>query len=156
MLYFYGDSVMDFFGMSLRYKRICRVSFVDCKATYNWVYPVLNYTIAKTQTDDMDFHKERVLESVRGVLTSKEMDKNSVFIMNFGLHYVESINFTSYRELIDGLVEVVNEKYFDPSTNQMKMVYDGRVIWKTTTAINKQRATNINLGHRRFLTYQVN
>ncbi|KXJ24786.1 hypothetical protein AC249_AIPGENE20988 [Exaiptasia diaphana] len=82
------------------------------------------------------------------------MDADSLFIMNFGLHYVESINFTSYRSLIDGIIQVVQERYWDPSSNSMRPVYEGQSIWKTTTAINKQRATNINLGHRRFLTYQ--
>lgn len=154
-LYLHGDSVMDFFAQSLMHRKICQVFFNKCNTTYNWVYPVLNYTLAKSQTDDFDFKNERVLESVRGVLTSKDMDQDSVFIINLGLHYVESINFTSYRKLIDGLIQVLHERYLDPSSNQMKLVYEGRVIWKTTTAINKERATNINLVHKRFLTYQV-
>ncbi|KAK3742221.1 hypothetical protein QZH41_009001 [Actinostola sp. cb2023] len=153
-LHLYGDSVMDFFGMSLKYRKICRGAFNTCVASYIWVYPVINYTIAKLQTDDLDFNTERIFESVRGVLTSKAMDHQSIFIINCGLHYVESIHFTSYQKLIDGLIKVFHEKYLDPASSEMRRVYGGRIIWKTTTAINKQRATNINLGYKRFLTSQ--
>ena len=83
------------------------------------------------------------------------MDERSAIILNFGLHFVESVNFSNYRQLIDGLVNVLQGKHKAMRSNVTQRKYRGTVIWKTTTAINKEKASNIHLGHKRFITQQV-
>lgn len=92
------------------------------------------------------------MENFRRIVYDPQMDENSAIVLNFGLHFVESTNFTSYKKLIAGLVRVLKN---DVTTNGTWRSYRGTVIWKTTTAINKEKASNIHLGHKRFITQQA-
>nr|XP_058954989.1 uncharacterized protein LOC131782275 [Pocillopora verrucosa] len=150
-LWVYGDSVNVFFAQSLVQRRICRNIFKRCNFSYNWIYPVHNVTAAKRQYDNLDYNNEKVLENFRRIVYDPQMDENSAIVLNFGLHFVESTNFTSYKKLIAGLVRVLKN---DVTTNGTWRSYRGTVIWKTTTAINKEKASNIHLGHKRFITQQ--
>ena len=154
-LWIYGDSVNIFFAQSLMQRKLCRDIFKRCNFSYNWIYPVTNVTAAKKENDDRDYDNERVLQSLRHVLHDPQMDENSAIIMNFGLHFVESTNFTNYKKLIDGLVKVLTDEEKVSTLNVTSPKFRGTVIWKTTTAINKEKASNIHLGHKRFLTQQV-
>ena len=154
-LWIYGDSVNIFFAQSLMQRKLCRDIFKRCNFSYNWIYPVTNVTAAKKENDDRDYDNERVLQSLRHVLHDPQMDENSAIIMNFGLHFVESTNFTNYKKLIDGLVKVLTDEQKVSTLNVTSPKFRGTVIWKTTTAINKEKASNIHLGHKRFLTQQV-
>jgi len=136
-------------------RKLCRNIFKRCNYSYNWIYPVANVTVAKKKTDDYDYRNERVLQSFRRIVYDPQMDENSAIIMNFGLHFVESTNFTNYKKLIDGLVKVLTDEETDAASNVTRPKFRGTVIWKTTTAINKEKASNIHLGHKRFLTQQV-
>ena len=136
-------------------RKLCRNIFKRCNYSYNWIYPVANVTVAKKKTDDYDYLNERVLQSFRRIVYDPQMDENSAIIMNFGLHFVESTNFTNYKKLIDGLVKVLTDEETDAASNVTRPKFRGTVIWKTTTAINKEKASNIHLGHKRFLTHQV-
>ncbi|XP_032221804.2 uncharacterized protein LOC116604066 [Nematostella vectensis] len=151
----YGDSLGMFFADSLYHRPICKRAFKHCTKNYNWIYPVLNFTIDRSKDDDLDFNQTRVLTAVESLLRSREMDHKSVIVFNFGLHYVESVNFTTYMKLVDSLVEVF-KMHGHSGFGEKSDTTRGkpRVIWKTTTAINKQRASVRHLGSRRFLTYQ--
>ena len=155
-LWIYGDSVNVFFAHSLLQRKLCRDIFKRCKFSYNWIYPVTNVTAAKKENNGNDYDNERVLQSFRRVVYDPQMDENSAIIMNFGLHFIESTNFTNYKKLIDGLMKVLTEDEKDSTSNVTRPYFRGTVIWKTTTAINKEKASNIYLGHKRFLTQQVN
>lgn len=154
-LWIFGDSVNVFFAQSLMQRQLCRDIFKRCNFSYNWIYPVANVTTAKKENDNYDYDNERVLQSFRRVVYDPQMDESSAIIMNFGLHFVESTNFTNYKKLIDGLVEVLTDEEKDAASNVTRSKFRGTVIWKTTTAINKEKASNIHLGHKRFLTQQV-
>lgn len=136
-------------------RKLCQDIFKRCNFSYNWIYPVTNVTAAKKENDNLDYDNKRVLQSFRRVAYDPEMDENSAIIMNFGLHFVESTNFTMYKKLIDGLVKVLTDEERDLTSNVTRPKFPGTVIWKTTTAINKEKASNIHLGHKRFLTQQV-
>ena len=155
-LWVYGDSVNVFFAQSLMQRKLCREIFKRCNFSYNWIYPVNNVTVAKKENDNFDYDNKRVLQSFRRVVHDPQMDENSAIIINFGLHFVESTNFTSYKKLINGLVKVLKEGEKDLTSNATRPKFKGTVIWKTTTAINKEKASNIHLGHKRFITQQVN
>lgn len=154
-LWIYGDSVNVFFAQSLKQRKLCREIFEDCKFSYNWIYQVHNVTVAKTEKNDLDYDNERVLQSFRQVIQRPGMNEKSAIILNFGLHFVESTNFTNYMKLINGLVKVLQRERSDLTSNATQSKYRGAVIWKTTTAINKEKASNIHLGHKRFMTQQV-
>ncbi|KAK2567380.1 Gelation factor [Acropora cervicornis] len=155
-LWIYGDSVNVFFAQSLRQRKLCREIFSDCNFSYNWIYPVKNVTVARKENDNLDYNNERVLLNFRRELQRPGMKNNSAIIFNFGLHFVESINFTSYKKLIDGVGNELDRKYpeiFLWNSTRLRR-NRGKAIWKTTTAINKERASNIHLGNKRFLTQQ--
>ena len=154
-MWVYGDSVNVFFAHSLKQRKLCREIFKDCKYSYNWIYPVHNVTVAKKKNDNLDYDNERVLQIFRQFVQRPEMDEKSAIILNFGLHFVESINFTNYKKLINGLVKVLQGSNNNLRLNVTQPKYRGIVIWKTTTAINKEKASNIHLGHKRFMTQQV-
>ena len=156
LLWIYGDSVNVFFAQSLKKRRLCREIFKECKFSYNWIYQVTNVTVAKRENDNLDYDSKRVLRNFRRVIQHPEMDEYSAIILNFGLHFVESTNFTNYKKLIDGLVNLLQGKDNGVTLNLTQTRYRGTVIWKTTTAINKEKASNIHLGHKRFMTQQVN
>ena len=154
-MWVYGDSVNVFFAHSLKKRKICREIFKECNYSYNWIYPVHNITAARRENDNLDYDNEKVLQTFRQVVERPEMDERSAIILNFGLHFVESVNFSNYRQLIDGLVNVLQGKHKAMRSNVTQRKYRGTVIWKTTTAINKEKASNIHLGHKRFITQQV-
>lgn len=102
--------------------------------------------------DDLDFDEERVLKSIRDVLSDPDMDSNSTLLLNLGLHFVMTINFTTYQKLIDHVIDMLTEK--KPGSDH-DFWYQSRVVWKTTTAIRKENASDKQLTHFRFLTSQV-
>ena len=133
--------------------------FQICNNTYNWVYKLQDRNIsrARTEDDDLDFNSERVLSEILDVLTMPYMDKNSVLILNLGLHYVHTINFTTYTRLIDKTIKLLTEEF---KTKKTSWKFKGQVIWKTTSAINMEKYGDPNTNARhstniRFLTYQV-
>ena len=136
-------------------RKLCRDIFKRCNFSYNWIYPVSNVTAAKKENNNFDYDNERVLQSFRRVVHDPQMDAKSAIIINFGLHFVESTNFTNYKKLIDGLVKVLTDEEKDSTSNVTRPKFRGTVIWKTTTAINKEKASYIHLGHKRFMTQQV-
>ena len=73
--------------------------------------------------------------------------QNSVFLFNIGVHYAMSINFTTYKDLIDSAVKLIKSRV-DAGNQNVPIV-----IWKTTTSIEKEK-TYLK-PHWRFHTHQV-
>eukprot|EP00112_Aurelia_sp_Birch-Aquarium-sp1_P008194 Seg190.1 transcript_id=Seg190.1/GoldUCD/mRNA.D3Y31 product="hypothetical protein" protein_id=Seg190.1/GoldUCD/D3Y31 len=145
----YGDSVAVFFAQSLqRRRKICGGIFKACRYSYNWVYEISNVTLARNQRDGLDMNITRIIKDFNKTIQGKETNKkHSVVIVNFGLHFVESTNFSNYKILIDDFVKLAMQR-----NAQGKLLFKGKFIWKTTTAIYKERADFPQLHWRRFFT----
>ena len=141
-----------FFAQSLQRRRhICGGIFETCKYSYNWIYEIRNATLAKTQRDELDIDITRIIKDFNQTLQEDETNnKHSVVIVNFGLHFVESTNFSNYRKLIGEFVKLANRRNVHG-----ELLFKGKFIWKTTTAINKERADFPQLHWRRFFTNYV-
>lgn len=158
-MWIYGDSVGDFFYKSIIRQPLCKTTFQRCNNSYNWVYtiPDRNLTRARLENDDKDFSIKRVLSEIFRVISQPSMRDNSVLILNLGLHYVHTVNFIAYRNLIDKTIRLLTEKF---NTNKKSWKFRAKLIWKTTTAINKEKYGDPRTNARhstsiRFLTYQV-
>lgn len=87
-------------------------------------------------------------------LFNPEMTEKSVLLLNMGIHFAATVNFTNYRRLIDEVIRLVNEgktgyyRRFNNATNTFK----GRFIWNTSTALHRERFPNPHKDVRRFLT----
>ena len=81
--------------------------------------------------------------------------QNSVFVFNLGVHYSMSLNFTTYRDLVDSVI-ILLKRNVDVQNNNKPIV-----IWKTTTSIEKEKTHLMfaelpkNKTHWRFHTHQV-
>lgn len=148
----YGDSVNVFFAQSIKHRgNICKDVFNSCNFVYNWIYQVRNVSMAKTKRDSKDIDIEKILDDFKNmVMTDVYNNEASVVIVNFGLHFVESTNFSNYQRLIKELAMFATEKNDLGHQN-----FQGKIIWKTTTAINKERADYPQLHWRRFFTNYV-
>ena len=120
--------------------------------------PNRNLTRARLEMDEKDFSIRRVLTEIFHVIDQPFMDNaNSVLVLNLGLHYVHTINFSSYKTLIDKTIRLLNDRF---KTDGRSWRFRGKLIWKTTTAINKEKYGDPKTNARhstsiRFLTYQV-
>ena len=63
-------------------------------------------------------------------------------MLNWGIHFVSAVNFTNYKRLIDDFLKTVKVK-------RSKGIFKGKLLWRTTTAIFKERNPNKD----RFLTF---
>lgn len=86
------------------------------------------------------------------VLYSPYMDEHSVLILNWGIHFAAVVNFTSYQTLINDFVRIIKHGETDPKTGKFRK-FRGKLIWKSTTALNRQRFPNPHKDVRRFLTF---
>ena len=151
-LHVYGDSVSVFFAQSLKGRRtLIGEIFKTCSFSYNWVYHAKNVSLAKKQRDSLDFNISRVISELQETIQAQDISNSeNVLILNFGLHFVESTNLSNYQMLISRMAEVLTRKGANGEP-----WFSGTVIWKTTTAINKERADFPQLHWRRFLTNYV-
>ncbi|KAJ7374433.1 hypothetical protein OS493_007539 [Desmophyllum pertusum] len=109
-LWVYGDSLgLRLFG-SLNSRVLCKKLFLKCRNSYNWLYPLTNEALSKKQNDDLDFMPEKVLEAIRSVLGRPEMQlQDSVLLLNLGLHYPVSVNFTAYQRVMADVIHILKE-----------------------------------------------
>jgi len=97
----------------------------------------------------------RVLDAIARVIYLPQMnDEKSAIILNHGLHFITSTNFSTYRQVIDGIVDLfkatkVNER------GEIESKFKGKMIWKTNAAIHRERLRSPHNHKRRFLTRQV-
>ena len=113
-----------------------------------------NITVAKNADDNLDFSFMRVASEVLDVISKPFFDKNSVILLNAGLHYLESTNFSNYQKTIGSLIRLFQETKMVTTANG-NLLFPGEMIWRTTTALNKQKLDGKHIQARRFLTYQV-
>ena len=117
------------------------------------MYPVPNdnEALAKSLKDDLDFRPYIILDSIRNVLRGSLMQSpHSVLVLNLGLHYPPSINFTTYQKLIDDVIVMLHNRVKELGSS-------ARVIWKTTTSIRKENENPPrNIASWRFFTEPVN
>ena len=155
VLWFYGDSNAGRFYRSIRRTPLCKTIFRICSLSYNWVYPIKNASVEKQQMNFLPINITRVLDAIARVIHLPQMnDEKSVIILNHGLHFITSTNFSTYRQVIDGIVDLfkatkVNEK------GEIELKFKGKMIWKTNAAIHRERLRYPHLHKRRFLTRQV-
>ena len=154
VLWIYGDSNAVRFYKSIQYRHLCTLIFKRCNFTYNWVYNIHNSTIEKNKRTSRDVDHERILQELKDVLHRPEMnDSKSVLVLNFGLHFVASINFTSYKRLINRTIDMLAETEEDDGIPRRR--FQGNVVWKSTSAINRYKLQNPYYQGRRFMTQQV-
>ena len=110
--------------------------------------------IEKYKRNYLDFDPSRVLQELSEVLYLPEMDEDSVIILNCGLHYVSALKFATYRKLIDGIINLFKETWVNED-GLVELKFKGKLIWKTTTAIHRERFLYHNHPSPRFLTLQV-
>ena len=110
VLWIYGDSLGVHFAESVKKRSLCKSIFKQCNNTYNWIYPILEDWRKNTFFDGLDFDYKIIINNVKNLIERPELDStDSAILLNFGLHFVESTNFSNYRNLIDGLVELFKE-----------------------------------------------
>ncbi|XP_078350724.1 uncharacterized protein LOC144635498 isoform X1 [Oculina patagonica] len=154
VLWIYGDSVSEQFFWGVRPRPLCTNVFKWCGHTYNWVYQLKgNLSVAKAADDNLDFNFMRVASEVLDIISKPFFDKNSVFLMNAGLHYLESTNFSNYQKTIGSLIRLFQETKMVKRADG-KWLFPGEMIWRTTTALNKHKLDGKHIQARRFLTYQ--
>jgi len=151
VLWIFGDSVSSQFYHRIKLNKICKQIFRTCMYSYNWVYSLENYnismksyvrkntTIQKTIWNTLDFNATQVIIELKQALLNPSMDEKSAILFNYGLHYTESANFTNFKKVIQEVVKL--RKYV-----RCKM------IWRTTTSLNRHKYTRPNLHSRRFMT----
>ncbi|XP_015747639.1 PREDICTED: uncharacterized protein LOC107327414 [Acropora digitifera] len=143
----YGDSVSDSLGRSVLSRALCKTLYEGCIRSYQWIYPFINGH--QNEDDDLDFRPEIVIENIQKVLNSSEMQREgSLMVLNNGLHYPISVNFTSYQELIRNMIHSLKKNQENNLNNTAK------VIWKTTTSIHQEIYGDKNTTSWRFFTAQ--
>ena len=155
ILWIYGDSNAGRFYRSIRKTPLCKTVFKGCTFSYNWIYPIKNATVEMNQRNFLPINITRVLEAIANVIHSPHMnDKNSVILLNHGLHFITSTNFSTYRVVIDRIVDLFKgTKKNDQGEEELK--FKGKMIWKTNAAIHRERLRLPHHHKRRFLTRQV-
>ena len=110
--------------------------------------------IEKYKRNHRDFDPSRVLQELSDVIRLPEMDEDSVIILNCGLHYVSALKFATYRKVIDDIINLFKETWVnEDGVSELK--FKGKLIWKTTTAIHRERFFYHDHPSPRFLTLQV-
>ena len=154
-LWVYGDSLGVRFSDSIRSRNLCKKLYTNCKNSYNWLYPFASKGRSRTEDDDLDFSPIKVLNPIRSALGSPEMQqKDSVLLLNLGLHYPVSLNFTAYQKIIADVIKILKDTKINSQGKRVPK-YNTKVIWKSTTAICKYKAPNPGGTGERFLTPQV-
>ena len=152
----YGDSLGVRLTHSINSRAaLCKKLYKTCKNSYNWLYPVADEQRGKRLNDDLDFNPVKVFDAIRSVLNRPEMQQeDSVLLLNFGLHYPVSVNFTTYQKVIADLIKILKATELN-SQGQRVPKYKAKIIWKSTTAICKHKGSDPNKTYVRFLTPQV-
>ena len=80
------------------------------------------------------------------------MAEKSVLLLNMGIHFAAAVNFTNYQRVIDQLISLVKNVENNPGNN-VTNTFRGRFLWKTSTALHRERFPNPHKDVRRFLTF---
>ena len=119
-----------------------------------WIYHAHNKGLDIELESDLDFRPEKVIGIIVDVLRRPEMQQvEIVLLLNLNLHFVGRINFTAYQKLIDDLI--LTFKTEELSQGERILKYKAKIIWKSSTAICKEKVQSLNKTNGRFLTSQV-
>jgi len=155
MLWIYGDSLAVRLANSVQSRLLCTRLYTQCKLSYNWIYPITSEKKGHTEDDELDFMPDKVIETMLRVLQKPQMQReDSALLVNLGIHFPISINFTTYQRLIVDLIHRLKETEVDLKGKTV-LKFRAKVIWKTSTAIHKEKSGMKNKTCWRFLTTQV-
>ena len=106
--------------------------------------------------NEKDFEKEILINQLNDVLDQPSMQhEDSAVVLNYGVHYSISLNFTTFTELITAVVDTILAR-----SKENKVI--PRVLWKTTTAIEREKLESVLMKYNateptpwRFHTAQV-
>ena len=135
-------------GQSMQSRALCKTLYERCIISYNWIYPVKDER--RKDNDDLDFRPEFVIENIHKVLNSSEMQtEGSLVVLNIGLHYPQSVNFTAFQGLIRNLIQRLKKR------EENKVDHRAKIIWKTTTSFHREYFEKKNVTSWRFITAKV-
>ena len=150
----YGDSLGMRLYKSVKTRPLCKSLYKKCGNSYMWIYPAYSSGLDVALERDLDFRPEKVIKTVIDVLHTPEMQQEeSVLLLNLVLHFAKSVNFTTYQRLIDDLILVLKEK--ELSQGEIVPKYKAKIIWKSSTAMCKEKASSKKRTDFRFYTSQV-
>ena len=139
---------------SVQHRSLCKSLFQNCENSYMWIYHARNKGLNLKLESDLDFRPEKVIGIILDVLRTPEMQQEeSVLLLNLNLHFVGRINFTTYQKLIDDLILAFQAEELSQSDGVSKL--KAKIIWKSSTAICKEKASSLNKTNVRFFASQV-
>ncbi|EDO48635.1 predicted protein [Nematostella vectensis] len=143
-LLIYGDSQADRMFKSIKNSSLCTSLFTSCKVRKMWVYP---YTNELPPDDNLDFNPDVIIQDLREWLESEELNKKSVVLLNLGLHYAMDVSAATFTHLMDEVVKMIK-------SGRARNTIRARIIWKTTTALSKEKDLKefLFIDRKRFLT----
>ena len=151
-LWNYGDSLMLYFHKSILEIPLCNKLFRQCNVTYGYVY---RFDLVSPEMSSWDFQQDLVISGIRGVLSRPDVNTtDSVFILNLGHHFAKTVNFSTYQKVVQGVISLLSETTINPNGETVPK-YLSRFIWKTSTAIHKERGNYNQASAFRFFTYPV-
>ena len=129
--------------------------YKKCGNSYTWIYYAHNKGLNITLERDLDFRPQKVIESITDVLHTPEMQQEeSVLLLNLVLHFVKSVNFTTYQRLINDLILALKANELSHGKRVPK--HKAKIIWKSSTALCKEKASSQSRETEfRFFTSQV-
>ena len=130
-LWVMGDSIQNYFYQYLKRESLLCLQYT-CENTYGWMYPFPgNNYYAKENfiVDGNDFNHTEFLNNIKNIILSKPMrNRNSVFLINFGLHLMKNLNMSEAEVLFDEFVMMVHTMKENTLVDEFP-----KIIWKTTT-----------------------
>ena len=153
-LWIYGDSVSRRLFQSVKTRPLCKSLYKKCGNSYMWIYHAHNKQLNIAMEKDLDFRPQKVIKTITDVLHTPEMQQQeSVLLLNLVLHFVKAVNFTTYQRLINDLIPVLKET--EVSHGERVPKYKAKIIWKSSTALCKEKASSSKETDFRFFTSQV-
>ena len=142
----YGDSLGRRLYSSVQTRPLCKRLYKEIDQAHKG----LNNKLER----NVHFSPELVIETVVNALRSPEMQQEeSVLLLNLVLHYAKKINFTTYQRLTDDLILAL--KASELSHGERIPKYKAKIIWKSSTALCKEKASSSKETEFRFFTSQV-
>ena len=146
-LWIYGDSQAKYLHATVKNMPLCQKIFKTCKLTHNWVY---KDPPRRPPNDNLDFNQTKVLSEIEQVLNLPEMSENSLMLLNLGYHYMQTISFGQYVELLQEIANIFKRR-------QREGKKTARMVWKTTMSLSKEKDVKqyLYIDFKRFLTNPV-
>ena len=153
VLWIYGDSQARRLIRSLGYHPLCRKVFSKCDHTYTWTYK----HFSPNSHDDRllytgaDFNESKLLNDIKQDILREELrTPKSVFLVNFGIHIIMSVQLEKGYELFQNFLKMLHELRDEYGLENLPLI-----IWKSTTLPVIENALSWKVTHTRFLTKQV-